>query len=70
MRKMKKTEYREAYEALDLSQGRAAKLIGMSHRAVAGYARGEYPIPPPVAIVMRLLVDGTIKPKDIERVMT
>ncbi len=45
---------------LGLTQEKAAEKIGVSRRSWVAYEQGD-PIPAPVAILMSLLFDGTIK---------
>lgn len=63
---MTSNQYRAALKTLDLSQHRAAALLGLAPRTSAGYALGEYPVPPTVATLLRLLVKGKITPQDIK----
>lgn len=48
-------EFRSAIEALDLSQVKAAKFLGVMPRTSRRYA-GPGPIPPPVAILLRYMI--------------
>lgn len=52
---MKKTEFREALAALNVTQGQAAKFLGYSLRQIHGYANGDA-IPAAVAHLLRLMV--------------
>ena len=48
--------YRTALETLGWSQVAAAKLLGIAVRMSRAYARGEQPVPEPVALALRLLI--------------
>ncbi len=52
---MTANQYRTALETLGLSQGAAARFLGVSIRTSWGYANGE-PIPKAVAIALYLSV--------------
>lgn len=49
-------EYREAIEALGLSQVAAAKLLGVDDRTSRRWASGDREIPPPAARFLRYLI--------------
>jgi hypothetical protein len=61
---MTANQYRTAIERLGLSQGAAAKWLGISLRASHGYANGE-PIPEPLAKLLRLCTRLQLKPEDV-----
>lgn len=63
---MTPTQYRTALKALALSQQRAGVWLGISPRASQGYALGEYPVPEPVAKILRLCVKLKLKPEDVK----
>ena len=65
---MTPTQYRAALKAAHLSQERWADLIEIGRRTSQGYALGEYPVHPAVAILLRLLGRGKITVKDVEDV--
>jgi hypothetical protein len=60
------TQYKSAIKALDLSQERAGVWLGIGKRTSQGYALGEYPVPEPVAKLLRLCVKLTLKPNDVK----
>ena len=60
---MNKAQFKEAIARLGLTQGQAAKALGVSIRSVNGYANGK-PIPFLVAEVIRLWV---LRPGDRPR---
>ena len=61
---MTTTQFRNALDSLDLSQARAAEWLGISTRAVHGYANGA-PIPEPIAKLLRLMVRLKLRPEDV-----
>ena len=61
---MTMNQFRSALDSLDLSQARAAEWLGISIRAVHGYANGA-PIPEPTAKLLRLMVKLGLKPEDV-----
>ena len=58
-------QYRDALGRLGLSQYGAAVLFGVSLRTSQGWALDEYPVPKPVADLLRLLAENKIKPEDL-----
>ena len=63
---MTPTQYRAALKALGLSQHRAADWLGIGRRTSQGFALGEYPIPEPVAKLLRLVIKMKLKPEDVK----
>lgn len=63
--RMNPTQYKGAIKALDLSQERAGVWLGIGKRTSQGYALGEYPVPEPVAKLLRLCVKLNLKPEDV-----
>jgi hypothetical protein len=57
--------FRKAIERLGLTQAGAAALVGRSPRASRRWAAGE--VPPAEAIVLQLLLDGTVTMADVDR---
>lgn len=53
---MTSDEYRETIDALGLTQGAAAKLLGVDDRTSRRWACGERDIPPPAERFLRFLV--------------
>ena len=53
---MTPTQYRAAIRALGLSQHLAGDWLGIGRRTSQGYALGEYPVPEPVAKLLRICV--------------
>jgi len=49
-------EYRETIEALGMTQGAAARLLGVDDRTSRRWACGERDIPPPAERFLRYLV--------------
>ena len=60
------TQYRAALKTLELSQHKAAAVLGVAPRTSQGYALGEYGIPEPVARLLRLLVANKITIEDVK----
>lgn len=60
------TNYKAAIKALGLSQERAGDWLGIGRRTSQGYALGEYPVPEPVAKLLRLCVKLKLKPEDVK----
>ena len=58
---MTTAQYNKALETLGLSQGRAAKLMGLSIRTTNGYATGERKIPKLVQLYLELLIKNDKK---------
>jgi hypothetical protein len=63
---MTPTQYKAALKALDLSQERAGDWLGIGRRTSQGYALGEYPVPEPVAKLLRLCIKLKLKPEDVK----
>lgn len=64
-RYMTTKQYRDAIAQLGLSQGTAAKWMGISIRTSHGYANGEV-IPKSVAELLRLTIKLKLQPEDME----
>jgi len=62
---MTSAQFRTALDALELTQGEAAEWLGISIRAVNGYAAGK-PIPEPLAKLLRLVVRLKLKPHEVK----
>jgi hypothetical protein len=62
---MTPTQYRTAIRALGLSQERAGLWLGIGKRTSQGYALGEYPVPEPIAKLLRLIVKLKLNPEDV-----
>ena len=58
-------QYQNALDKLGLTQGEAADLLGFSIRTSNGYANGGYPVPKPLAVLLRLLLSKKIGLDDI-----
>jgi hypothetical protein len=59
-------EYRDTLATLNLTQLRAADALGISLRTSQAYAIGEYPVPEPVARLLKLMVKLQITPEDVQ----
>lgn len=62
---MTANQFRKALDDLSLTQARAAEWLGLSIRAIHGYANGA-PIPEPTAKLLRLMVRLKLKPEDVK----
>jgi hypothetical protein len=63
---MTAAQYKAAIKALGLSQERAGDWLGIGRRTSQGYALGEYPVPEPVAKLLRLCVRMKMNPEDVK----
>jgi hypothetical protein len=63
---MTPTQYKAAIRALGLSQHLAGDWLGIGRRTSQGYALGEYPVPEPVAKLLRLCVRLGLEPDDVK----
>lgn len=63
---MTATQYKAAIKALELSQQRAGDWLGIGRRTSQGYALGEYPVPEPVAKLLRLCVKMKLTPEEVK----
>jgi hypothetical protein len=59
-------QYKAAIKRLELSQHAAGDWLGIGRRTSAGYALGEYPIPEPIAKLLRLCVKLRLKPEEVK----
>lgn len=59
-------QYRTAIAALGLTQHQAAEWLGVSPRSSQGYALGEYPVPEPIAKLLRLCVRLRLSPDEVK----
>jgi hypothetical protein len=62
---MTSIQYKAAIKALGLSQQRAGDWLGIGRRTSQGYALGEYPVPEPVAKLLRLMIKMGLSPDDV-----
>lgn len=58
-------QYKAAIKSLGLSQERAGDWLGIGRRTSQGYALGEYPIPEPIAKLLRLMIKMKLSPDDV-----
>ncbi len=63
---MSPAQYKAAIEALALSQERAGDWLGIGRRTSQGYALGEYPVPEPVAKLLRVCIKLKLMPEDVK----
>ena len=64
---MTKDDYRATLAVLGLSQVDAAKLLGIADRTSRAYALGERPVPEPVALALRLLIEKQHRKRRVRR---
>ena len=62
------TEFRETLDAIDITQGHAARLFGVSPRHIRRWRSGSRRLPHAVAIVIRLLAMKAVTTTQIEQV--
>lgn len=67
---MTPNQYKTTIKALGLSQVRAGVFLGIAPRTSQGYALGEYPVPPPVATLLSLMVKLNLTPQDVAAALT
>lgn len=60
------TQFRAALDKLELSQVKAAKLVGVDERTSRRWALGQTTVPEAVAILLRLLVAKKITVEDVK----
>jgi hypothetical protein len=60
-------QYCEALYELGLSKRRAGPLLGATERASRRWSSGSSGVPTAVAILLRLMMVGQIRPSDLER---
>jgi hypothetical protein len=63
---MSANDYCRHLTRLALSNSDAGRLLNRSARMARAYAHGEFPIPPELAILLRLLVQH-VPPRDLDR---
>jgi hypothetical protein len=63
---MTPNQYRTAIAALGLSQERAGVWLGVGKRTSQGWALGEYPVPEPVAMLLRLVTKLKLTPEEVK----
>ena len=58
-------QLRTAIERLGLSQEGLGRFLGVQGRSVRRWISGEWPVPKPVALLLRLMVRLDIMPDDV-----
>lgn len=58
-------QFRSALSRLGLSQLGSARLFGTGSRTPRRWANGEAAVPAPIAILLRLMLDGKVTAEDI-----
>ena len=59
-------QYREYLTKLQLSIVGAAPVLGISRRQSQRIAGGGSPVPEPVAKLLRIMIDRSIKPEEVK----
>ena len=59
-------QYRAAIRLLKLSPLRAGYWLGVSEREAAGYNTGRVRVPHPVSMLLRLMIEKELNPKDVK----
>ncbi len=62
---MTANQFRKALKALGLSQGEAAKFLGVSLRTANGWANEVTPVPEAVAMLLTVMIKRKIAPADV-----
>ena len=62
-------QYREALDALGLTQGGGAQLLGVDARTSRRWATDEREVPPPVARFLRFLIAAKIPAETVMRTL-
>lgn len=62
---MTPAQFRASLTKLALTQGDAARLLGVSLRTAHGYAHGDSPIPEGFARLLRLMIENSLTPEDL-----
>jgi hypothetical protein len=63
---MTPNQYKAHIASLGLSQEGAGDWLGIGRRTSQGYALGEYPVPEPIAKLLRLCVKLKLTPDDVK----
>ena len=64
---MNETEYSKAIKKLGLSQVGAGQFFGVSVKTSPRWARGESPVHPAVAMLLRVMLKYKLTPSDVEK---
>lgn len=59
-------QYRKAIDALGLSQVGASKFFGVSTKTSPRWARGEAPVHPAVAMLLRVMLRYKLTPDEVK----
>jgi hypothetical protein len=62
---MTANQYKAAIKRLGLTQVAAGRWLGISPRQSQSYAIGEYPVPEPVAKLLRLCISQQLDPEEV-----
>lgn len=61
--------YREAIERLGLSQVGASRLFGVDPRTSRRWALGELPVPRPVELALKLMLNKGVSAEDAQSIL-
>ena len=64
---MNPKQYQKAIDALGLSQVGASRFFGVSVKTSPRWARGESPVHPAVAKLLRVMIKYKLTPSDVEK---
>jgi hypothetical protein len=64
---MTKNQYRKAIEAVGLSQVKASSFFKVARKTSPRWARGEAPIPEPVAMLLRVMIHHELTPEEVTK---
>jgi len=67
---MSKREYQACIDALGLSQVGAAELVGIDPRTSRRFSRGEYDVPQPIALLLRVMVKHKVTAESAQALLT
>lgn len=62
IRALSPREFKYAIDALGIDQAKCARFLGISERTTRRYIRGEIPIPPAHALLLRAMIRLRAKP--------
>jgi DNA-binding transcriptional regulator YiaG len=64
---MSKTAYRNAIDAVGLSQVKASEFFEVSRKTSPRWARGEAPIPGAVKKLLRVMIHEKLSPEEVDK---
>jgi DNA-binding transcriptional regulator YiaG len=66
-KRMPKTHYQRAIDAIGLSQVKASDFFEVSRKTSPRWARGEAPVPGAVAKLLRVMLAHNISPQEVDK---